>query len=463
MDSLPTRISKEELVLYSLSRLLDAESEKGPYTKENLSNILDISSGTLDIYLLKSKNKGFLIRKKKKFPRSLSDSLELTKEGRKEAVKIREKIGKEFLTPENHNIHSMVPLDLFLDRILDPLEEILFLTLYHSIRSFDLQSYLQMMKDLREDSNMVRILSDLQEEPEHPGLPVAGTFFRACFFGDISPEAFLDEEGGYGNVFNLLLVAEANQKQGRLEQARTIYDHLLSGKLNLTENQWVIAKTGLGLTYHKEGNNIKAIEMVRSVIEDCENKIMKAYGNQVLARIYSSMERLDEALDLYNYVVRSFDHHGIPLLSCIAYNNRGVAFYRKNDFDRAMIDWQKSIKLAKRSKSSYSEAAILTNIADIESYRGNMETGIKLLERSRSIYEQFNDLEGISGVEFNLSLVLLDMKKLDEAIEHFKIGQEIAFPLPSPYERKEREDYFFIRAGDNGFTDLDRSIFKDVR
>ena len=111
------------------------------------------------------------------------------------------------------------------------------------------------------------------------------------------------------------------------------------------------------------------------------------------------------------------------------------------------------------AKSSYSEAAILTNIADIESYRGNVEVGKKLLERSRSIYEQFNDLEGASGVEYNLSLVFLDMKELDKAIEHFKKGHQVAFPLPPPIERKEREDYFLVRAAINGFENLDRSIF----
>jgi DNA-binding PadR family transcriptional regulator len=231
---LPSKISKEELVLYSLNRLLESENEKDPFTKENLANTLDISYGTLDIYLGKLKKNGYIVRRKRKFPRSLSDSLELTGEGREEVVKIKDRIGNEFLTPENHNIHSMVPLKVVLERIKDPLEEVLFLSLYHSIRSFDLYSYLQMMKDLREDSNMVRILSDLQEEPKQSELPVAGTFFRACFFGDISPEEFLDEKGDYGNVFNLLLVAEANQKQARLGQARTIYDHLLSGKIKLT-------------------------------------------------------------------------------------------------------------------------------------------------------------------------------------------------------------------------------------
>lgn len=287
-----TSIVKEDLVLYSLYRLLTLDLESRAYNRNHLSNALDISIGTLDLYLTKLKNGGFILRNKKKYPKSLSDSVEITNDGINRANEIRKSINGEFLTPENHNIQSMVSLGVVLDRIRDPLEEILFLSLYHSIRTFDLKSYLQMMKDLRADSNMVRVLSDLQEGPEHTSLPVAGAFFRACFFGDISPDDLMRADNYCDNVFNLLLVAEANQKQGRLKQALTIYEHLLSGKMKLTENQWVIAKTGLGLTLFKDGKTEQAVEIIRSVIDKTGNKIMKAYGKQVMARILSSSERM---------------------------------------------------------------------------------------------------------------------------------------------------------------------------
>jgi tetratricopeptide (TPR) repeat protein len=306
---------------------------------------------------------------------------------------------------------------------------------------------------------MVRVLSDLQERPESPTLPVAGAFFKACFFGDLPPDYLEEGKTYYDDVFNLLLVAEANQKQGRLEQAKMIYDHLLSGKIKLSENQWVIAKTGLALTLYKDDKSDEAIQIVTSAIEDTGNKIMKAYGKQVQARIISSLGNIEDALELYNYAVRSFDHQGIPLLCCIAHNNRGVAYYRLGEIEKAMEDWEKAIKYAKEAGSNYSEAAILTNIADIESERGNITKALKQLERSRSIFERFNDLEGVSGVEFNMSLVLLSNKEYEKALEHFKFGARVAFPLPPSVERKEREDHFVRRCHENGFMDVNHSIF----
>jgi len=117
-----------------------------------------------------------------------------------------------------------------IDLLYDPLEEILFISIYFSLTSFDIYDLLRTLKDLRVDSNMVRTLTELQQEPQQPAMNIGGALFRACFYGDIPPEQFLKEDGTDTNVFDLLLIAEANQKQGRLKEAASIYNHLLSGK-----------------------------------------------------------------------------------------------------------------------------------------------------------------------------------------------------------------------------------------
>lgn len=461
-DIVGTKVSKEDLVVYSLSRILDPENGRSDLSREDLMDVLDISRKTLDQYLSSSKKNGYIIRHQKKYSDSISETIELTHKGINRSTLIRRSLNEMHLTPENHNINVMVPLGIVLDRIKDPIEEILFLSLYTSTRTFDLDMFLKMLKDLRSGSNMVRVLSDLQQQPDQEALPSAGAFFRACFFGDISPEEMLENDTCFGNVFNLLLVAEANHKQGRLDQADAIYNHLLSGKVNLTENQWVIAKLGLAMTLFKRGKNDESIEMTRSVIDSTKNRIMISYGKQVMAKILSSSGRFNEALELYNRAVRSFDQQGIPLLSCIAYNNRGVVYYRMKDYDHAIKDWEKSVKYARKAGSSYSEAAILTNIADIESSRGNINLAIEQLERSRIIFGHFNDLEGLSLYEFNLALVLLDARRFDEAFDHFKLSETIALPLPVKYERDERRNYFIERAGENGFENIDDSIFEGI-
>jgi len=304
---------------------------------------------------------------------------------------------------------------------------------------------------------MVRTLSELQERPAQPAVNIGGALFRACFYGDIPPEEFLKGEGSDANIFDLLLIAEAHQKQGRLNEAASIYEHLLSGKLRLTENQWFLANSGMALNMFKEGREEASITEIRSLIDRTENKILKAYGKLVLARILSSHQKLEECLELYNSIVKAFDHHGIPLLSCIAHNNRGVAYYRLERLEDAMIEWEKAIKFAKKAKSDYSEATIFTNTSDMHGLSGNPELGMKQLQKARTIFERMNDLEGLSGVEFNLSLLLLDKKELNEAVEHFRTGQSIAFPLPPPIEREERVNYFIRRGRLNGFDNIDPS------
>ncbi len=194
--------------------------------------------------------------------------------------------------------------------------------------------------------------------------------------------------------------------------------------------------------------------MIEKSLEDTDHRMLRAYGKHVIARIYSSTGKLEKAISIYNSVVRSFEHQAIPLLACIALNNRGVVYYRMEELEKAVNDWRKAIKYAKQSNSNYSEAVILTNIADMDSMMGNHEKGLIRLKRSENIFKRFNDLEGFSIVEFNRSLIYLDMKELEMAREAFIKGTEVAYPLPPPNEAAERIISFLKRARDNGFSDL---------
>ena len=84
-----SRTKKEEIVLYSVMRLLEMENEQKQYSRDILANALDISKNTLDLYLSKLQKNGYLVRKKKRYPRMLKDSVLLTAVGREEAKRIR--------------------------------------------------------------------------------------------------------------------------------------------------------------------------------------------------------------------------------------------------------------------------------------------------------------------------------------------------------------------------------------
>jgi tetratricopeptide (TPR) repeat protein len=278
---------------------------------------------------------------------------------------------------------------------------------------------------------------------------VTEIFFRSSLFGNMIPDDLDSRDTSAKNVNALLVLAESNHKRGKIDHAKMIYGHLLSGNIKLTRNQWYMAQIGLSMTLLKDNRPMEAMKLIDDIKSDADNPVMLAYLKQVKGRILSDLGPSDEVQSLLDSAVRSFELQGIPLLCCIAYNNRGVYYFRKLIFDRAEEDWNKALKQARKAGSYYSEGVIRCNLADIEAQRKNFEKSETHLEKAREIFMERGDLEGLSLVEHNASIMFLEKGDLESALHHFVLSEEVADPLPTRIEKLERRNNFLRSAGHN--------------
>ena len=209
-------IKKEELVLYALNLIKDDNRPNATYNKEQLSYSLDIGETTLDLYMTKLKKFGLLVRHKKKYLDDFRQAYEITPSGSKVIDDFIEIISKEVLTPERHNITSIVKVTTILNRIPEELEKIFFLSLYIRLIRFDLPLFLETMRTAKTDSNMVKVLSEVEEENSiEDKVPIVEMFFKTHFFGDVDLKELNKVAGTGSNVNTLLIVAEASIKQSQ--------------------------------------------------------------------------------------------------------------------------------------------------------------------------------------------------------------------------------------------------------
>ena len=450
-------LRKEELVLYALSQLDKEERPNVRFSKEQVANALDINISTLDLYLSKMRKAGSIKRHKKKYVTDFRQTYDILPPGMERLEKILSSIEAQILTPERHNTPSIVPVSRVLSRIDDTLEKVFFLSLYSKVPRFDLLFYLETIKTAKQDTNIINLIGDLETDGRS-AVPVVETFFKTCFFGDINA-CPLDEIGtDHVNVNTLLLVAEASYKQGRFREAMTIYDHVLSGKMKITLNQWFIARVGKALLVSKEGRTKEALEELAIIIDEVDNKIFKTYVKQVMARVESTAGNKERALEMFNQSIHSFTVFGTPLLLSISYNNRGVLHFRLKDHKLAEKDWKKALKFAKEAKSQYLEAVILPNLADIRITNNDLETSARYLDKAREIFIEKGDYEGVAIVNFNYSLQELARKDLSKALMYFHRSENLAYPSPSPSEKNERRKFFLERAKENGFSVMEDEI-----
>jgi tetratricopeptide (TPR) repeat protein/biotin operon repressor len=432
------RISRDELVLLGLDKLLNRMDTGEPYTKEDLAIALDISKKTLNEYLTKLKKAGLIVRIQRKFVRDLDSTISITEEGKKRISLIWDSIDKMVLTPEHHGIPSCINITSILDRFNDPLEMLFFLSLYSSRKDFDLIMFLDALKISKTESNIVNIFSDMDlDEGEISRIPFIVTFSKTSFHGHFEREILERDGWSEKDVNALLVIAESNQKQGRLNDALALYDFILSDRNRISQNQWFIARMGLVHTYRKKGEFETAIRLLDETDQNTDNKTYLAYSKQVKALILTIQGDFQEAKTLFKSSIRSFKTFGLPLMLSICYNNRGTLYYREGDFKNAGEDWKKARRYATEAKSEYCESAILANLADIQAMNGNFSLSLKYLDRAQSIIEGIGDYENLGAVEFNRSLIYAMMKNKKMAVKHFKSSLEIAYPLPSSLEREE--------------------------
>lgn len=453
------KISRKDLVLVGLDLLLDKDGFAVSYTKDDLALALDIEPSTLGDYLTALKKSEFIEKSNRKYVKDLNDVVTLTEKGKEQIEIIREGIELLVMTPEHHNIPSIIKVSLILDRLKDPLEKLFFLSVYLANREFDLFMFLEAIRVSRADSNIINLFSDMEVEEKRPSrIPFIVTFSKTSFHGGLNEDIMNKDGWTEKDPNNILVIAEVDQKQGRLNDAMTYYDLLLSPGYKLTQNQWFLAKMGKVHTYRKMGDTKKALKILEDTTEITENRMFNAYCKQVKALIFSMLGQFDDSLKLYNSSIRSFHSYGLPLMLSIAYNNRGTLYYRMEDYENALDDWKKARRFASEAKSEYCESAIVGNLADIFARKGDFKKALSYLNKAEKNAKNMGDLEMTSSIFYNYALVYVLMKDINRAVDAFKVSETVAFPLPSPLEKAEYRRCIISIAKENSLGEIENLI-----
>jgi tetratricopeptide (TPR) repeat protein len=453
-------MQRKELVLYSLAIMQESKTDEENYYKQNLANAMDISSRTLDQYFTDLAKDGYISKKNTKFKKPLNDLVSLTPMGLKELSLVDDMVSQFLLTPERHNIPSCISVDSILKRIRDPMEKIFFLSMFTRLKRFDLTLFMDTMKYNRSDSNLVKILSDVNSDKVNNDITtIADSLYRTYLFEDFDEKTFLDSADLHKDLDSILVLATAYHRQGRNNDARILYNIVLSEKARPNQNQWFLANFGLARVMRSEGDPEGSISLLDQLTESTDNTIFHAMINERKGMTYSEMGIPEEAEVYFSKAEHSLNNIGIPLLSGFVHNDRGIHYLRIGKLDLAAEDWRKCKKLAKEARSEMIEAVVLINLAFVEMVSGDLDQSEKNLSRSRKILSSRNDLEGLAANAFTSSLLCLYRKDIIGANENFARSETVAYPAPSPLERKERREIYLRKAKELG---LEGAVVPDL-
>ncbi|MGA1821926.1 MAG: tetratricopeptide repeat protein [Thermoplasmatota archaeon] len=452
------KMDKESLVLYSIYLVSRDPDDSFTYTRKHISQALNITQNTLDrTYISGLKNKGYLEIRKKMYTGGEIRDITITEDGIKRIKEIEEKLSGMTLTPENHNIQTYVKITQILKIIRNPLDRIFFLAVHNRYSSFDLMILLEEFRIRNSELSIINLARDLENPGEMGRRAFVDYFIDMSFYGSLDFNQ--DDLSNSESIDALLLRAESFRKQGdKIGKAREIYEWILSNPEYIDQNQWFVANIGLAHTVRKMGDTDHAFEILDGIIESTDNKYYIAYTKEIKAYIYSQMNEFGKSLELFRSSISAFNNFGFSLLLALGYNNRGILYFKMDDFKQAESDWKRARKYAREANSRYIEAITIGNLADIYMKKGKLDKSKGLLDQAEELFQSLKDMDKIASIEFNRALLYVEQKDLDKALHHFTLSETIAQPLPSPPERRERREEFIKRGLEKGFDHIENYL-----
>jgi len=195
-------------------------------------------------------------------------------------------------------------------------------------------------------------------------------------------------------------------------------------KLTISQKDSHLIKTYNELTWqYRLVNQQKAIEFGNKAIElslkqKFDKGLAQAYND--LGIIYYDRQNFDTALLLYNkaFVIRKAHNDILGMASL--HNKIGIAYQKEGSFQNALNNQLDALKLYEQLNNSVGISYSLNNIGILFQNMGRFDDAIKYHEQSVQIKEKINDRYGLSGSYVNLANIYLTQKDFPKAQNYYE-------------------------------------------
>ncbi len=335
-----------------------------------------------------------------------------------------------------------------LEYLRDPYEEMEFLYRYFSTNEKDLINILDEIKTKRSDSRLsmyirevLSIDGDSDIESLEETLKSSSIYSKYCNDHRVKVTST--------DIKSLIMEAEQLRRRGEIEEAMCIYNGVLGRKTGIETGKWLIAIAGIADCQVYLNREIEAIEYLEKNKTSMTDPVEIGFMDKLKADILQDLDRFEEASELYRSCLGIFQENEFPLIRLTILNNLGVQYCRKENMKIATDFWEEALKISKKVSLPYVEAIISLNLTDAYAQKKRFYKAEQLLRNAAKVLRSVGDLEGLSGVDFNRSLVMIEKGEKEKALKYFE--KAMKFPLHYKRKRKERRKVFEGRMRAKGF------------
>ncbi len=101
-------------------------------------------------------------------------------------------------------------------------------------------------------------------------------------------------------------------------------------------------------------------------------------------------------------------------------NNLGLVYEYQNLFDKALIQYESALKIAKEIGDKPHIASSLGHIGSLYYIKKDTLKALEYFQKSLKIYQEINDLPNVMNALNNVGIILQELGKFEEALQHLK-------------------------------------------
>ncbi len=175
------------------------------------------------------------------------------------------------------------------------------------------------------------------------------------------------------NDINLNLYQKADSLfyKGNYDQSIQYFEQYLKAKPKLKVEQKKYIYLLISQSYFYTGNFGQAIKTANTIIEDINSqKLSLDYNSYLLLSIvsnsYSKIGNYDKAISILSEIELNFNFNSSQFLNLktFFYNDKGLVYYRKGDYENGRIYFEKALQSARKDDVS-NKSTILLNLGNI--------------------------------------------------------------------------------------------------
>lgn len=188
--------------------------------------------------------------------------------------------------------------------------------------------------------------------------------------------------------------------------------------------------------YYNETDFEKSKFYVQKCITEAKEKhnlLALTNGYYQAAYGYTKYAKFDIANDYYDSAITYALQLNDSILLAKIYNGAGSVNYRTGNYEKALVNYQKSLEIAENKNLSEGLPTLYANIGLIHEKQQNYTLALQFLRKSYLASKKLGAVNAIIGSTINLADIFLKISKSDSAKKYIKIAIDSSVQINNKY------------------------------